>query len=268
MDSSQLIKLNRLANEAISVCDSAIRFIKSISWQNPVDERDKEPLSWENGTNLIARYAQSYCDFFAEVKEYAEGARKEFGTTRRLSEYYYKKCKYLDRDIFHESYLVASKEFQPFLPPIMDFIFYYEREYEGARPKGLRERLRITHKDQPLSADELDERVKDAVNGFSKIRSITLEEDVTVIRYYSKKRPRQIIGPWWTFEKGTRESLAILQDWNDMDEIVVSRIRAGTEIYVGPAKQQGKLPGGQIQAYWFTPEIPPDAPRYPGITLE
>ena len=40
-----------------------------------------------------------------------------------------------------------------------------------------------------------------------------------------------------------------------MDEIVASAIKAGTGIYVGPAKEQGKLPGGQIQIYWFNPII-------------
>ena len=130
MDSTQLIKLNRLANDAISVCDSAIRFIKSISQQYPVDYRDKESLSWKNGKKLIARFAESYCNFFAEVKETTEGARKEFETTKHFGEYYYEKCKYFDRVIFHESYLIASKEFQPFLHPILDFIFYYEKGYE------------------------------------------------------------------------------------------------------------------------------------------
>ena len=136
----------------------------------------------------------------------------------------------------------------------------------------MRERFHLTRKDQPLTAevldDELEERINEAANGFSKTTSTTLEEDVTVIRYYSKKRPRQKYGVWWTFEKGSRESLAVLKEWNDMDEIVVSCIKAGTVIFVGPAKKQGKLPGGQIQAYWFTPEVPPDAPSYPGITSE
>ncbi len=141
MISNNFIEFDRLANEASSACDSAIRFIKSISQQYPVDYQDNEPLSWKNGKKLIARYAESYCDFFAEAKEYTEGARKEFETSKHFSERYYKKCKYLDRDIFHESYLTASEEFKPFLPPILNFIFYYEKEYEGARPKELREPL-------------------------------------------------------------------------------------------------------------------------------
>ena len=139
MDSINTIELNKLVDEAISSCDTAIRFIRSISQQYPVDYQDNEPLSWKNGKKLIARYAESYCDFFAEAKEYTEGARKEFETSKHFSERYYKKCKYLDRDIFHESYLTASEEFAPFLVPILDFIFYYEKEYEGARPKELRE---------------------------------------------------------------------------------------------------------------------------------
>jgi len=136
MDSPILIEFNKLANEAISACDSAIEFIKNISRQYPVDNH--EPLSWENGKRSIVRYAEDYCDycaFFAEVKEYTEGARKEFETSKRFSERYYKKCECLDHDIFQESNLFALKEFQPFLSPILDFIFYYEKGYEAAHPE-------------------------------------------------------------------------------------------------------------------------------------
>ena len=73
--------------------------------------------------------------FFAEVKEYTEGARKEFETSKRFSERYYNKCECLDHDIFQESNLFALKEFQPFLSPILDFIFYYEKGYEAAHPE-------------------------------------------------------------------------------------------------------------------------------------
>ena len=136
MDSFNLTGLNRRADEAISACDSAIEFIKNISRQYPVDNH--EPLSWENGKRSIVRYAEDYCDycaFLAEVKEYTEGARKEFETSKRFSERYYKKCECLDHDIFQESNLFALKEFQPFLSPILDFIFYYEKGYEAAHPE-------------------------------------------------------------------------------------------------------------------------------------
>ena len=56
---------------------------------------------------------------------------------------------------------------------------------------------------------------------------VTLPEDVTVIRYYSKKKTWQKEGSWWTFEKGTRDTLALLREWNDMDAIVVSTIPKG-----------------------------------------
>ena len=144
MISNNFIEFDRLANEASSACDSAIKFIKSISRQYPEDNH--EPLSWENGERLIARYADSYCRFFAEVKEYTEGARKKFETSKRFSKYYYKKCKYLDRDIFHESYLIGSKEFSPFIVPIVNFISYYSREYEALAQKNWRGRLRAFFK--------------------------------------------------------------------------------------------------------------------------
>ncbi len=124
------IEFNELAGEAISACDSAIEFIKNISRQYPVDNH--EPISWENGKRLIARYAEDYCAFFAVAKEYTEGARKEFETSKRFSEHYYKKCESLVRDIIHESNMIGSKELQPFLLPILDFSFYYRKGYETA----------------------------------------------------------------------------------------------------------------------------------------
>ena len=103
----------------------------------------------------------------------------------------------------------------------------------------------------------------DAVKAFTEIRMVTLSEDVTVIRYYSKEKPSQMKGPWWTFEKGTRESLAILHEWNKMDGIVVSTIPKNTTIFIGPAASQREvidkiereLKGGQIQIYWFNPTV-------------
>ena len=133
MDSPILIEFNKLANEAISACDSAIEFIKNISRQYPVDNH--EPLSWDDGKRLIARYAEGYCAFFAEAKEYMEGARKEFETSKRFSERYCKKCKYLWRVIFDEADLIGSKDFSPFIVPIVHFISYYEDEYEAAHPE-------------------------------------------------------------------------------------------------------------------------------------
>ena len=61
-----------------------------------------------------------------------------------------------------------------------------------------------------------------------------------------------------------------------MDGIVVSRIPKGTTIFIGPAASQQEvidkiereLKGGQIQVYWFTPDVPQDAPRFPGIAPE
>ena len=152
---------------------------------------------------------------------------------------------------------------------------------EGEDKKGyftekVREHLRILNKDKPLTAKELEKKVNEAVNAFTEIRQVTLTEDVTVIRYYSKKNPDQVTGPWWTFEKGTRESLAILHKWNKMDGIVVSTIPKNTTIFIGPAASQREvidkiereLTGGQIQVYWFTPDVPQDAPRFPGIAPE
>ena len=144
MISNNFIEFDRLANEASSACDSAIKFIKSISRQYPEDNH--EPLSWENGERLIARYADSYCRFFAEVKEYTEGARKKFETSKRFSKYYYKKFKLIDHDIFHENDMYESKEFAPFIVPIVNFISYYSREYEALAQKNWRGRLRAFFK--------------------------------------------------------------------------------------------------------------------------
>ena len=134
MITNNFIEFDRLANEAISACDSAIKFIKCISRQYPEDNH--EPLSWENGERLIARFADSYCRFFAEVKEYTEGSRKEFEATKQFNEYYYKKFNLIDHDIFHENDMYESKEFAPFLVPILNFISYYSREYEALAQKN------------------------------------------------------------------------------------------------------------------------------------
>ena len=69
------------------------------------------------------------------MKKYTEDSRKEFDATKQFDEYYYKKCKEIDRDIFHESDLFESDEFRPFLGPVLKFIYYYKRGYEGTYPE-------------------------------------------------------------------------------------------------------------------------------------
>ena len=69
MNSFNLTELNRRADEAISACDSAIRIIKNISQQYPVDDQDEEPISWWiNSKRVIALYANCYCVFLGLIR--------------------------------------------------------------------------------------------------------------------------------------------------------------------------------------------------------
>ncbi len=135
MDSFNLIGLKRRANEAISACDSAIRIIKSISQQYPVDYRDKEPISWKNSKRVIAIYADCYCDFFAKAKKIMEDAQKEFELTRRVSDYFYEECRYIDRQLYDEMGLVQADELSADVVSIIDFTYYYREGYEAAHPE-------------------------------------------------------------------------------------------------------------------------------------
>ena len=132
MDSFNLIGLKRRANEAISACDSAIRIIKSISQQYPVDYRDKEPISWKNSKRVLAIYADCYCDFFAKAKKIMEDAKKDFELTQRFSDYFYGECRYIDRQLFDEMDLVHANELVDDIVSIIDFVYYYRKGYEAA----------------------------------------------------------------------------------------------------------------------------------------
>lgn len=69
------------------------------------------------------------------------------------------------------------------------------------------------------------------------------------IRYYDN------VNAWprgrYLFEQfpGTRNSLALPPDWNQMTHFRQWRIRPGTTIFEGPAARQGSYPGGQAQKY-------------------
>ena len=129
------LELNRRADEAISACDSAIRIIKSISRQYPVDYQDKEPISWKNSKRVIALHADGYCDFFTEVKNIMEDAKREFELSRRFSDHFYEKCRYIDRQLFDELYLVRAVELSADIALIVHFTNYYQEGYEAAHPE-------------------------------------------------------------------------------------------------------------------------------------
>ncbi len=104
----------------------------------------------------------------------------------------------------------------------------------------------------PVNPGPLPEKVAVTFRS-ATYEAIKLDHPITLYRVYSD--PAKKMGPYWSLTKPESSIKAIVdnaldQSWgNRATDVVIIRIPAGENIYVGPAASQRALVGGQAQVY-------------------